>query len=453
MNATTYKAYTLANIDKIPELARVPQSTLFEMKVVANILPFRVNNYVIEKLIDWDNVPDDPIFKMTFPQRDMLRDEDFARVKESLDKDFSKEKHNAILADIHHSLNPHPSGQLEMNVPTLGLERLHGLQHKYRETVLFFPSQGQVCHAYCTFCFRWAQFIGNKDLRFASHDVEQLQDYLRAHQEVTDLLITGGDPFVMKTRQLQVYLDGLLAEGLDHVENIRIGTKAFSFWPHRFVNDPDSDDLLRLLERMVKSGKHVSIMAHLNHWRELETDTVREAIRRVRDTGALIRSQGPLLAHVNDDASTWMRLWRTQIQLGIIPYYMFVERDTGAQHYFKVPLIKAWEIYQTAIQQLSGIGRTVRGPSMSAEPGKVEVQGIAEIAGEKVFVLRFLQARNPDWVHRPFFAQFDEDAVWLDDLKPAFGRDKFFYEELGIENLRPATAIPVVSSDHSLLLI
>jgi len=453
MTPTTYKAYTLANIDKIPELAHISESTLFDMRVVANILPFRVNNYVIEELIDWDNVLDDPIFKMTFPQRDMLRDEDFARVKESLDKGFSKEKHNAILADIHHSLNPHPSGQLEMNVPTLELERLHGLQHKYRETVLFFPSQGQVCHAYCTFCFRWAQFIGNKDLRFASHDVEQLQDYLRTHQEATDLLITGGDPFVMKTRQLQVYLDGLLTEGLDHVENIRIGTKAFSFWPHRFVNDTDSDDLLRLLERMVKAGKHVSIMAHLNHWRELETDTVREAIRRIRDTGALIRSQGPLLAHVNDDASTWMRLWRTQIQLGIIPYYMFVERDTGAQHYFKVPLLKAWEIYQIAIQQLSGIGRTVRGPSMSANPGKVEVQGVAEIAGEKVFVLRFLQARNPDWVHRPFFAQFDEDAVWLDDLKPAFGRDKFFYEELGIENLRPATAIPTVSSEHSLLLV
>ncbi len=66
---------------------------------------------------------------------------------------------------------------------------------------------------------------------------------------------------------------------------------------------------------------------------------------------------------------------------------------------------------------------------MSAGPGKVEVHGVAEIAGEKVFVLRFLQARNPEWTHRPFFAKFCEEAVWLDQLKPAFGEAEFFFEQ------------------------
>ena len=65
---------------------------------------------------------------------------------------------------------------------------------------------------------------------------------------------------------------------------------------------------------------------------------------------------------------------------------------------------------------------------MSAGPGKVEIQGTAEIAGEKVFVLRFIQARNPEWVQRPFFAQFDSKATWLDGLKPAFQQEKFFFE-------------------------
>ena len=66
---------------------------------------------------------------------------------------------------------------------------------------------------------------------------------------------------------------------------------------------------------------------------------------------------------------------------------------------------------------------------MSAVPGKVEVQGVANVQGEKVFVLRFIQARNPDWVQRPFFAKYDPHATWLDQLSPAFGAEKFFFEE------------------------
>ena len=122
-------------------------------------------------------------------------------------------------------------------------------------------------------------------------------------------------------------------------------------------------------------------------------------------------------------------MWQTQVRLGIVPYYMFVERDTGASHYFEVPLLRAWEIYREAMQRVSGLARTARGPSMSASPGKVEIQGVAEIAGEKVFVLRFIQARNPDWVQRPFFAKYDERATWLDGLEPAFGERWFWQDE------------------------
>ena len=66
---------------------------------------------------------------------------------------------------------------------------------------------------------------------------------------------------------------------------------------------------------------------------------------------------------------------------------------------------------------------------MSAAPGKVEVQGVTEIQGKKVFVLRFIQGRNPDWVQKPFFAEYDEHTTWLHDLKPAFNEDRFFFEE------------------------
>jgi KamA family protein len=424
-----FVVYTNHKLDQIPQLERLDAQQRFEMTVVANVLPFRVNQYVLDELIDWDRVPDDPIFQLTFPQRGMLSPEDFDRMATLVARNAPVVEIKALARELRTGLNPHPASQLELNVPRLDGERLDGMQHKYRETVLFFPSQGQVCHAYCTFCFRWAQFVGDKRLQFASHEREPLHRYLINHPEVTDLLVTGGDPMVMKSHHLASYLEPLVRPEFAHVQTIRIGTKSLAFWPFRFVTDRDADDLLRLLERLVRAGKHVALMAHYNHWQELDTPIAEQAIRRVRETGVLIRSQGPLLRHINDDPAIWARLWRTQVRQGIVPYYMFVERDTGARRYFEVPLYRAWEIYRQAIQQVSGLGRTVRGPSMSADPGKVEIQGTAEVMGEKVFVLRFLQGRNPDWVHQPFFARYDERATWLDQLQPALGADRFFYSD------------------------
>ena len=425
-----FKVYTQRDIDKIPQLQTLPEQTRFEMQVVASVLPFRVNEYVIEQLIDWTKVPNDPIYQLTFPQRDMLAPAVYERMAEAYRNKVTKQEIQALAKLLRAELNPHPAGQMQMNIPTQDDgELLNGLQHKYRETVLFFPSQGQTCHSYCTFCFRWAQFVGDKSLRMATTEASKLQDYLAAHTEVTDLLMTGGDPMVMKTKHLKAYLEALLEPRFDHIQTIRIGTKALTFWPHRFVTEDDADDLIALLHRLVQAGKHVAIMAHYNHWREISTPIAHQAIARIRATGAEIRGQGPLLAHINDNPDDWAKLWKLQVQLGIIPYYMFVERDTGARHYFAVPLAKTWEIYRKAIQQVSGLGRTARGPSMSAGPGKVEIQGVTEIQGEKVFVLRFIQARNPDWVQRPFFAKYDPEASWLDELQPAFGEQQFFFTE------------------------
>ncbi len=424
-----FKVYTERHFDQIPQIKKLPAEQQFSMRVVANVLPFRVNQYVIDELIDWSNIPEDPIYQLTFPQPGMLTPAQFERMAELLRKDADRTVVRAMAKAIRDELNPHPAGQRELNVPKIGEERIEGIQHKYRETVLFFPSQGQTCHSYCTFCFRWAQFVGDKELRFAANEASQLHRYLREHTEVTDLLITGGDPMVMKTKHIKAYLERLLEPEFDHVTNIRIGTKALSFWPQRFVTDDDAGELLDLIGKVVEGGKQVAFMAHFNHWREMETEICHEAIRRIRATGAIIRSQSPLIRHINDDAGVWARMWRTQTRLGVYPYYMFVERDTGAKHYFELPLARAWEIYRDAMKQVSGLARTARGPSMSAGPGKIEVQGVAEVAGEKVFVLRFIQGRDPDWVQRPFFAKFNPDATWLHQLQPAFGEEKFFFQD------------------------
>ena len=127
-------------------------------------------------------------------------------------------------------------------------------------------------------------------------------------------------------------------------------------------------------------------------------------------------------------------MWREQVRQGCIPYYMFVERDTGAHDYFAIPLTKAYKIFRKAFSQVSGLARTVRGPSMSATPGKILIDGITTINQEKVFVLNMIQARNPDWTKKPFFASFDKKATWINQLKPAFGDNDFFYEK-ELENI------------------
>lgn len=427
-DVASFTYYTERNLDRIPRLETLPDNLRFDMQVVSSVLPFKVNSYVLDQLIDWSDIPDDPIFQLTFPQRGMLSDEHYARMAALLRSEAPREQIREAADAIRLELNPHPAGQTTLNVPTLDGEVVPGLQHKYRETVLFFPAAGQTCHSYCTFCFRWAQFVGMNDLRFASKEATQLAEYIRRHQEVTNVLFTGGDPMVMKTQKLAEYVEPLLDPALTQLQTIRFGTKSVAYWPQRFVTDADADDMLRLFERIIATGRSVAVMAHYNHHRELDTPIAREAVRRIRDTGAVIRSQSPVLAHVNDSASVWELMWREQVRLGIVPYYMFVERDTGAEQYFKIPLVRAYKIFREAYRHVNGLARTVRGPSMSATPGKVEITGITEIQGEKALVLRFLQGRNPEWVGKPFFARYDEAASWLTHLRPAFGQDQFFFE-------------------------
>jgi KamA family protein len=435
-----FRAIGPAEMVRLPQLSGLSDATLRAMRTVAHVLPFRTNPYVIEQLIDWSNIPDDPIFQLTFPQPEMLSEGERAMLQ-NLEGTGDEAALKAASRSIQRGLNPHPAGQVEHNVPALGGRRLPGLQHKYRETVLFFPAQGQTCHAYCSYCFRWPQFVGLDDLQFASRETDDLVAYLRAHPDVSSVLITGGDPMIMRSKLLRRYIEPLLAADLPGLTSIRIGTKSVAYWPQRFVEDDDADDVLRLFEQVVATGKTLALMAHYSHPRELSTPVARQALTRILATGAVVRCQAPMIRHVNDDAATWANLWRTEVQLGAVPYYMFVARDTGARHYFEVPLARAWTTFRDAISSVSGLARTVRGPSMSATPGKVVIDGIATVAGEEVFALRLLQARDPAWVGRPFFARFDPAASWFDQLEPAFGEPRFFFESEPTAIRRPTLTV------------
>ncbi|MFE3170883.1 KamA family radical SAM protein [Amycolatopsis sp. NPDC059090] len=412
--SSRFRALGRQHLDEISRRYPLPAELAGTIRAVSTVLPFRVNDYVLDHLVDWRRIPADPIFQLVFPQPGMLPSDDERLLARLTESPGQAVRLKTEVGRIRRELNPHPSGQQEYNVPSLDGVKVQGMQHKYRETVLYFPSQGQTCHAYCTYCFRWAQFVGDADLRFAAPSPDQLVKYLECHPDVSDVLVTGGDPMVMSTERLRAHLAPLL--DIETVRTIRIGTKSLAYWPFRFTSDKDADELMRLFEDVVATGRTLAVMAHFSHPREIETDAARHALSRIRGTGAVVYCQAPMIAHVNDDADVWSRLWRAELAAGAVPYYLFVERDTGPHDYFKVPLAVAAETFQAAYRTLPGLARTVRGPVMSATPGKVLVDGIVDTPAGKMFQLRMLQARNPALVGRPFHAGYSATAAWLDEL-------------------------------------
>jgi len=226
-----FRAYSAKHLDTLVQRAGLPPDERLAVRAVATVLPFRTNSYVVEHLIDWEAAPDDPIYRLVFPQPDMLPERDVRRLADMIDGGAPEAGLRAAAHEIRMRLNPHPAGQLLLNAPSLRGRPLPGLQHKYPETVLFFPRQGQTCHAYCSYCFRWAQFVNEPELKMATDDISTLVAYLREHPEVTSVLITGGDPMIMGEAVLRRYIAPLIdpRNGLDHLESIRIGTKSLAY--------------------------------------------------------------------------------------------------------------------------------------------------------------------------------------------------------------------------------
>ena len=417
-----YKSYSLHNFTELPQLSRLSSEQVEAIRVVGSVLPFKSNNYVTEQMIDWNNIPDDPIFTLTFPRREMLAKPHYEKVagllRSGADPKLIKDEVNKIRL----KLNPNPAGQVH-NIPLFEGTKLHGIQHKYRETVLFFPSQGRPATPIAP-SVPLASIFGNEraEVRMKSCPAAQISaEALQGYRSPA----YRRDPLTANAKILSAYTNRSFRKS-HHIQNIRIGSKSLAYC-HTALTDKIADDLLLLFEKVIKAGKHLAFQAHFNHPDELMTDAVKKAIGRIRNTGVQIRTQSPLLRNINDNPETWTKMWKEQVRLGLIPYYMFIARDTGSKAFFEVPLAKAWNIFRKAYSSVSGIARTVRGPSMSCGPGKVHLLGVTEVNGEKVFVLRFLQCRDPHWLNFPF-CQVQPLATWFDDLKPAFGETKFFFE-------------------------
>jgi len=415
-------SYNVKNFRTIEYMKYLPEEAKKEIEIVSKVLPFKANNYVVDYLIDWENYQTDPVYILTFPNRHMLPAEDYERVKKAVEDDLPSHQLTKIVNDIRLRLNPHPANQ-QSNVPLLNGKKLDGVQHKYRDIALFFPTQGQTCHANCTFCFRWPQFVKDLDLQFSMKEIDDVIEYIRQNDHIHEILFTGGDPMIMSPRTISKYIDKLIAAKLPNLDTIRFGTKSLTYWPFNYLPqyNEEAQEMLDLFKRIVDNGFHLSIIAHFNHINEMSNAAVEEAILNIRNTGAQIRTQAPILRHINDDSDMWARMWSKQVRMGMVPYYMFVERETGPYGYFQMPLADVYNLYTDAIRKAGSLAKTVTAPVMSAAPGKVQILGVVDnpADGEKYFMLQFVRNRDYNKTFKPFFMKYDEKATWFDQLKPA----------------------------------
>ena len=127
-----FKPYTRQTIALARQWQWMSPDLQEAVQVVSHVLPFRVNEYVLDQLIDWDKIPDDPIFRLTFPHRDMLPAREYEQLRDLV---LYKKDNEAIAKLVHQirmRMNPHPAGQMTHNVPRVNDAPLKGLQHKYR---------------------------------------------------------------------------------------------------------------------------------------------------------------------------------------------------------------------------------------------------------------------------------------------------------------------------------
>ena len=351
----------MTSVDKIPQLS--PDEREIGRQVSEKFV-FRTNDYY-QGLINWDD-PHDPIRKIVMP--------DSTEINEWGQLDASHE-------------------ELYTKVP--------GLEHKYSDTALLLCND--VCGAYCRFCFRKRLFMDDNDE--VVRDVSAGLEYIRAHPEISNVLLTGGDPLIMSTSKLEPIIAGLRA--IAHVRIIRIGSKMPAFNPFRITGDPK---LWAMFDKYSNAtAGRIYVMCHFNHPVELTTEA-REGLECLQRHGVVTVNQSPMIAGVNDSPDVLRELFDELSYLGVPPYYIFQCRPTEGNESYSVPLERAYRIFAEAQARGSGLAKRARF-SMSHMTGKIEVIGLTD----DCILLKYHRAADPRRQGEIMIFPRRREAHWFDD--------------------------------------
>ena len=357
------KVKYLTRLSKVPQIPEAERERLAE---VEKKFVFRTTDYYLE-LIDWDD-PQDPIKQLVIPRAEELSA--WGRLDASNEAAVTVAK---------------------------------GVQHKYRDTALLLCNE--VCGAYCRYCFRKRLFMDGNDE--VSLDVSEGLAYIEEHEEITNVLLTGGDPLLMAPKKLLAILERLRA--IPHVEIIRLGSKMPAFNPWVILDRPE---LVEGLSRLSTRDKRIYLMAHFDHPREL-TRPARAAMDLLLRAGVICVNQCPLIQGVNDSVETLAELYRELSFMGVPPYYLFQGRPTAGNEPYELPIARGFAMFDEARTRVSGLAARAR-MCMSHESGKIEILGM----DAERFYMRYHRAKNPADAGRFMIFERDDAAYWLDQLEP-----------------------------------
>jgi len=350
-------------ITKIEHLDKLSEHEIADLKTVTDKFSFRCSDYYLS-LIDWDD-PADPIRRIVVPNLQEL--DEWGRLD--------------------------PSDEQAYTV-------IPGLEHKYHSTALFLVSN--ICDGICRYCFRKRVFIDSQRIRL--RDISAAIQYVRQHTEITNVLLTGGDPLVLKTSELENIIRQLRT--IDHVEIIRIGTKIPAFNPYRILDDPTLPDMI---ETYSSSHKKIYIMTHFVHPREL-TEPAVKAVHLLQKTGATIANQTPLIRGLNDNPHVLAELLGKLSYIGAVPYYIFQCRPSLGNKAYTVPIEESYRIVEQAKALVSGLAKRLRFV-MSHSTGKIEIVGLTE----KHVYFKYHRAAEDADSGRFLVLKRNPNAYWLDD--------------------------------------
>nr|WP_246053059.1 KamA family radical SAM protein [Leptospira semungkisensis] len=225
------------------------------------------------------------------------------------------------------------------------LSPVKGLTHMYPDRVLLFSNHE--CSVYCRHCMRGRK-VSDSSERMESEDLERCFEYIRDHSEISDVVISGGDPLNLSDAKLDWILENL--ERIPHIKICRLGTRNPVTLPMRIT-----DELCKIIESHNTDRLSIFCNTQFNHEKECTTEA-KEAILKLLKAGVSIGNQSVILKGINDDGESMLRLHRKLLEMRIRAYYMYDPELIPGSRGFRTPLAKGIQIIEYMRGKIAGMG-------------------------------------------------------------------------------------------------